>query len=567
MASISSMTALVAFTLLACATPSNGNAFLSKVEKGDALSLSKTSVEEKFLREVRGLTGKGNADLAIPAIRSALEPMWLALPKNQHGGLDNEQVRYALHRLFVQRHGWYIDGLSGVTNETSPVGMLRERVPMFIMELFEEAFGQTGLKLHELVVFAATLESLIHDEATQRLRDVYGALQLNTEESQDSTQAETTMKAFMMSLILRKDLTKAGALEKGFRFLDRNYPSWSEMQTWMTNVRQTTLPGMDVHSFDDMSNATEQMSMQLGGYLDSDCRKMKDALLEDEEADSGRVLLSNFYKKGMEKNFHFVEKASYLRQLGALDESHPGEPQVIIPNFIVSPNNCLVDNGFYSICCLNECESVLKQLEGTVGAPSATPEKIVSTIASISTSSVAAPRTLPQTMVARLELVAERNGGMVPLYGRLFNQWLHFAFPRECPYPHTTGSTNPISPDEYLKENAEKSILNVEQMNKYIASAKEGLVSDPEKDQETGASKEESIDLRWSDEEEHFFLPSDTPRSMASTVFRGVLVVLLLSAIAIAGADAMKRFSGKDGILGNMEKQYGYGQEKCGKLV
>jgi len=27
---------------------------------------------------------------------------------------------------------------------------------------------------------------------------------------------------------------------------------------------------------------------------------------------------------------------------------------------------------------------------------------------------------------------------MVPLHGRLFTQWLHFAFPHECPYPHIT---------------------------------------------------------------------------------------------------------------------------------
>ena len=47
---------------------------------------------------------------------------------------------------------------------------MRERVPNFIMELFEEAFGQTGLKLHELVVFAGTLERLIHGESVERLK-------------------------------------------------------------------------------------------------------------------------------------------------------------------------------------------------------------------------------------------------------------------------------------------------------------------------------------------------------------------------------------------------------------
>merc|ERR1719313_1231238 len=113
--------------------------------------------------------------------------------------------------------------------------------------------------------------------------------------------------------------------------------------------------------------------MKLGSYLNTDCRKMKDALLEVEEAQSGRVKLSKFYEQGLAKGFHFVEKADYLRKLGALDDTHPGEPQVIVSNFIISPNNCLVDNGFYSICCLNECEDVMAKLEKSIGSPEATP--------------------------------------------------------------------------------------------------------------------------------------------------------------------------------------------------
>jgi len=71
-----------------------------------------------------------------------------------------------LHRLFVQRHGWHIDGLTDISDKSSPTGVLKERVPTFLLDLFEEAFGQTGLKLHELAVFAATLERLIHERTS-----------------------------------------------------------------------------------------------------------------------------------------------------------------------------------------------------------------------------------------------------------------------------------------------------------------------------------------------------------------------------------------------------------------
>merc|ERR1719162_2009687 len=167
---------------------------------------------------------------------------------------------------------------------------------------------------------------------------------------------------------------------------------------------------------------------------------MKGALLEAEEQSSGRVLLSKFYQKGLEKGLHFVETPAYLRQLGVLDESLPGEPRVIVPNFIVSQNNCLVDTGSYSVCCLNECEDVMAHLERKLAVPEATPDQIIAAIHQIATAT--STRSMPsQAMRVRLELVAERNSGKVPLYGRLFAQWLHFAFPRECPFPQIAGST------------------------------------------------------------------------------------------------------------------------------
>ena len=66
----------------------------------------------------------------------------------------------------MQRHGWYIDGLErvGAGSGSSSIGVMRERVSAFLMEVFEEALGTTGLNLHELAMFAATLEHLIHDE-------------------------------------------------------------------------------------------------------------------------------------------------------------------------------------------------------------------------------------------------------------------------------------------------------------------------------------------------------------------------------------------------------------------
>merc|ERR1719230_970701 len=98
--------------------------------------------------------------------------MYAALPKNEHNKLGHTTVRYALHRLFMQRHGWSVKGLEpagGSWNSSSPAGILIDRVPAYIQGLFEERLDGHGLNLHEVAVLASALEHLIHDEAKGRL--------------------------------------------------------------------------------------------------------------------------------------------------------------------------------------------------------------------------------------------------------------------------------------------------------------------------------------------------------------------------------------------------------------
>ena len=41
--------------------------------------------------------------------------MYASWQKNELGKLGHTTVRYALHWLFVQRHGWYVKGLEPIT--------------------------------------------------------------------------------------------------------------------------------------------------------------------------------------------------------------------------------------------------------------------------------------------------------------------------------------------------------------------------------------------------------------------------------------------------------------------
>merc|ERR1719355_360208 len=59
------------------------------------------------------------------------------------------------------------------------------------------------------------------------------------------------------------------------------------------------------------------------------------------------------------------------------------------------------------------------------------------------------PSSISVEVQGRLEDVARLHGGRVPLHARLFAQWMHHAYPRECSYPHLAGTTLQQTPWGY----------------------------------------------------------------------------------------------------------------------
>jgi len=91
-------------------------------------------VEKEFLLDVEAALGRklpGGKDDHFAEILESLQPTFLSLDKNEYGKLGHTAVRYALHRLFVARHGWFIDGLDPAGrhfNSTSPIQVLSGKV-------------------------------------------------------------------------------------------------------------------------------------------------------------------------------------------------------------------------------------------------------------------------------------------------------------------------------------------------------------------------------------------------------------------------------------------------------
>merc|ERR1719251_801462 len=215
--------------------------------------------------------------------------------------------------------------------------------------------------------------------------------------------------------------------------------------------RNPFIPHKD--SFDEALSFMMELGHRFGKYQNLECHGLKNKLVELEYQGSGRVPLSRFYAGGLDGDWQFKESVDYLRNIGALDETDSSRPSVVIPNYIISQSNCLTSSSFYSVCCSDECEALVLHLEKEIAAPSAPPTRIADVVSSLHSDTVVAPRNLSVTLLRRLDDIAGLHGGLVPIHGRLFSQWMHHSYPRECPFPHVSGTMNPMSPDEWMAVN------------------------------------------------------------------------------------------------------------------
>merc|ERR1719335_220264 len=111
---------------------------------------------------------------------------------------------------------------------------------------------------------------------------------------------------------------------------------------------------------------------------------MKATLVGMDKDGTGRVRLGDFYGSALDSEWRFGESESYLRQLGALDESSRWHgKRVIIPNYLQAASNCIVSSRHYSVCCANECEGLMGEIEAAIRQPEAVPERILAVVSNL----------------------------------------------------------------------------------------------------------------------------------------------------------------------------------------
>merc|ERR1719502_1199281 len=280
----------------------DANAFLKANPSAKEQRMSVEEVQTSLLAEVEGTFGEGTASSRVKQLETILGPMYVALPKNEQGYLGHATVRYALHRLFVQRHGWSIKGLDvagGHRNSTSGAGLLKEQVPAYVQDLFEKRLAGRGFGLHELGVLAATIEHLVHSETIKRLGDTLKLHEQLATSTFSEHEADDLLDTYMMSYILGEEMP-ANTLKQAIALkaaMPKVYAHWNETVEFVHGVRKNvteTDASPDQKStgqfdFSLVARTAERVGEQFGAFQDGDCRQMKGSLVKMEDPGTGRV--------------------------------------------------------------------------------------------------------------------------------------------------------------------------------------------------------------------------------------------------------------------------------------
>lgn len=522
----------------------------SLVSASDSLSFLKSGlIAEADVKET--LSSELHMDLSHSRMRRifySFDTMYKALPKNARGKLDHQAVRYALHRFFVHSHGWFIRGLEpsndtwhGAPNpDAHNSSAMKEWVPSYLQDILEQKLGVGGSDQQQLAALAAALADLVEREVLGRLASTYSMHGFSKDTLLTAGQAGDVINTFFTGFLIAGEFTVKSLhdLEYQKERFTHEYVGWPQAEQWLLDLSKVHLKshqnfpgegGRPAYAYQDIEYLVSMIGQEFYKLNDKECSDLKQTMKGMQGKKPGRVRLSTFYHYGMYTHWHFTEKVDYLRALGALDDSDPQQPYVIISNYAMARPNCLDSSTLYTICCRNECEDLMDHLESEIAGATATPSRLVDVVSKLPSPTVAAPRNLPKELVSRLTEVAKQHGGEVPMHGRLFAQWMHHAYPLECPYPHELGVANPQTPDEWMKETGHKSeVASTEEMAELVALDTCAVDSSGKPD-----CADETPDLPWTDSEE---LLTWHPRDKASVVSQpGLAGVLLEGVLAVAG--------------------------------
>eukprot|EP00933_Yihiella_yeosuensis_P004840 TRINITY_DN10923_c0_g1_i1.p1 TRINITY_DN10923_c0_g1~~TRINITY_DN10923_c0_g1_i1.p1 ORF type:complete len:565 (+),score=126.83 TRINITY_DN10923_c0_g1_i1:105-1799(+) len=413
-------------------------------------------LERALISEIEAALGGRHADLTesrLKGYEDEIWPLYVTLPKEAHasGGLGLSAARYLLHQFFLRKHRWYVRGLNPAGDSRKDESIeeaLRGHVAGQLLELLEKEVGKSGLGLRVMAVFVATLEHLIHGDERERFKQAWKVHELKPETIPDDSTLTSVLEVYMGHYIFTSQEDRNGyalTLKKArdeIKALESSYDGWSDIKGFIKDaVNKLGKSG----NLNTSMTAADEVLENFNKVSAALCVDLTKHLTTLPEGITGKVPLSHLrIASGME---FFRESTTYLRDLGALDETDPSKPRVLLPNYIHGPSNCDGTTSFYDLCCPNECEQRLQQFELLVAS---NPDK---DSASLIAEVIEFESELSEEQKQQLRELVHRKSDHAFLHGRPFAQFLHETFPGECPRPRTEDFSSEIGdsvPDAHM---------------------------------------------------------------------------------------------------------------------
>lgn len=455
---------------------------------------------QEAMGEALGCGGEVSSE-RLQRLEDDMGSVYATLPKNSQGRIDRRSLRFLAYRYFNEKHSLAIRGFepSRPSNESAwaAAEILSQQVPSYVESvLMSRHLDTRGFDLHDAALLITTIEQLLYDTESNLLEKVYQE-QKRSLEPLSRFDLHELLEAYLVHWLMGNDEEGIRLLLGNTRLRQRTFPHWDQLVHFAHGEVQAldykrrhgpTGPLRSHYTFEDAHEVVGEITRNFASFWESECVEMKEQLIAMDPYRTGRVPLSKFYGTGLEADWRFAESEAYLRELGALDESSRIK-QVLIPNYIQAASNCIVATSHYMVCCHNDCNPLLAEIESALRAPLASPEQLLAVVKNMTAPTSLEeehPARVDSTLLSQLQQIAASHHGEVPIHGRLFLQWLHYVFPQQCPFPHKSGTTNALTPLEF-------------QGGEYVAS--QHTMQEHSRDQVNVSEEEEWMAL-WSEEEE-----------------------------------------------------------------
>jgi len=486
--------------------------------------------------------GGGAKESDLASIEESLQPLWRVLPKDGYGRIERRMLRYLVYRHFMRQSSLLVRGFE----QTPPVNssdwasaeILSQRVPAFVESVLGHKSTQ-GFDLRDAAYVVAALDRLVFESEDALLEEAYQEQGWQPGEPLSPRSLELVLLEYTLRWLVGTNPLGDRMLQIDKVIATTAIPHWPEVVLFVkgeikSNNRARQLAarvGTGVmsprYSLGDVHQIVGRIVKGFALFWRSECDVMQEALVRMDTRGTGRVPLSEFYARTLGGEWRFSESESYLRDMGVLDETSAWRgKQVIIPNYIQAASNCMVTGPHYLLCCQGSCGDILAEIEAGTGGPTASPREIFALLQNIS-----APTTvfdeeatvLSRSQRSQQEEIAAAPGGQVPGPRRLFAQWLHYVFPRECPFPHRAGAVKLLTPGEYQEDY----LVTTSEIESHVISAR------PHNDTNITVPETEWMS-QWSTEEE---LIADYTRHLRSPWWRsGKALGGLAAALSTAAA-------------------------------